>query len=129
MDKRMRKSEGLRAEMAGPKVFGDPSAPVALFSWGSTLGAAREAVELLKARGQPVRGVHLSELWPFPGEKVSAALSGAKEIVSVEANYAGQCARLLRMETGIASTGSIRKYDGRCFTPDDIVEGLGKAVR
>ena len=68
------------------------------------------------------------ELWPFPGEKVSQALAGAKQIVSVEANYVGQCARLLRMETGITCTGSIRKYDGRCFTPDDIVEGLGKAV-
>jgi 2-oxoglutarate ferredoxin oxidoreductase subunit alpha len=129
MDKRMRKLEVLRPEMAGPKTFGDASAAVALFSWGSTLGAVREAVELLNARGQPVRGVHLSELWPFPREKVSEAFTGAKQVVGVEANYAGQGARLLRMETGVACTGSIRKYDGRCFTPDEIVEGLGKAVR
>ncbi len=128
MEKRMRKLETLGRAMAGPKVFGEPSAPVALVCWGSTLGAAGEAVEMLNQSGQEVRGLHLSELWPFPRGKVVEALAGSEQIVNVEANYVGQFAQLMRAETGIECTGSILKYDGRCFTPDEIVDRFGKVV-
>ncbi len=129
MEKRMRKLEGLREEMAAPMVLGDAAAPVALLCWGSTLGAVEEAIGLLRGQGHAVRGVHLSEIWPFPRDKVRSALAGAEQIVAVEANYSGQFARLLRGETGISVSGSILKYDGRCFTPDEIVEQFAKVVQ
>ena len=84
---------------------------------------------MLNEDGRQVRGVHLSELWPFPREKVVRALQDAERIINVEANYTGQLARLLRAETGIAVAGSILKYDGRCFTPDEVVERFGKVVQ
>jgi len=129
MEKRMRKLEGLRKEMGGPKVFGDPSASTALLCWGSSYGAVREAVDTLNRESRPVRGVHVCDIWPFPRGRVKEALDGVETLIIVEANYTGQFARLLRMETGITADGCILKYDGRCFTTDEIVERFGEVVQ
>jgi 2-oxoglutarate ferredoxin oxidoreductase subunit alpha len=44
--------------------------------------------------------------------------------VAVEQNYTSQLARLIRMCTGYSVDGVINKYDGRPFSPEDIVARL-----
>ncbi|MFI5331654.1 MAG: hypothetical protein ACHQ2F_11600 [Desulfobaccales bacterium] len=95
-----------------------------LACWGSSLGPVQEAVNRLNAAGTPARMVHLSELWPFPAEKVAAALAGSKKLVMVEMNATGQCHRLLRQETGLKADHLVLKYDGVPFTPEYILRGL-----
>jgi len=126
--KRFRKLNGLKAEINGPKFHKSQNANFTLIGWGSTYGAIREAAELLKESGVAANVLHLSEIWPFPVEAVSSALnSGAKSIV-IESNYTAQMAQLIRRETGHKVSGNILKFDGRPFSPEEIVVRLKKEV-
>jgi 2-oxoglutarate ferredoxin oxidoreductase subunit alpha len=60
-------------------------------------------------------------LWPFPAKAVTAALESARQVVAVEVNATAQLATLIRSQTGRRVDGTILKYDGRAFTPEDVV--------
>ena len=128
MLKRLRKLDGLSDEIQGPRIYGPQKAEIALIGWGSTYGALKEAVDILRGDGLDVNLLHLNELWPFPAEAVTAALDGTRQSFVVENNATGQLARLIRAESGNKVTGSILKFDGRPFTPTLIVSELKKEV-
>ena len=123
-DKRLAKLKGLSRDMGNITATGDPEAALAILTWGSSHGAAAEAVARLGQNGTSARLVHLSELWPFPRQAVTQALEGTKKLVLVEGNAAGQMGRLLRQETGIKADHAILRYDGLAFTPEFILRGL-----
>ncbi|MFC1964656.1 2-oxoacid:acceptor oxidoreductase subunit alpha [Chloroflexota bacterium] len=124
--KRLRKLNGLKAEINSPKIQKVPDAEFTLIGWGSTYGAIREATELLKEGGVAANVLHLSEIWPFPAEAVYSILNnGAKSIV-IESNATAQMAQLIRRETGHKVSGNILKFDGRPFSPQEIVDHLKK---
>ncbi len=128
VEKRFRKLTGMAKEISPPKQMGNPKADLLLVGWGSTYGPMAEAVEMLNGDGVPVRGLHLSELWPFPGESVSRVLQGVKKWVVVENNFTGQLARLIQMELQKKPDANILKYTGRPFTAQEIVEAFRKEV-
>jgi 2-oxoglutarate ferredoxin oxidoreductase subunit alpha len=147
VEKRMRKMEGMAQEVEGPSWYGPEEAELTFICWGSTYGALREAVDWLNAerdRGQEMsptglggeeKGgtgranmLHFNELYPFPLEATLAALERAKRTIMVEGNATGQLETLLRAHTGRSVDGTIRKYDGRAFTPGYIVTHVSKEV-
>ncbi|HPM76902.1 MAG TPA: 2-oxoacid:acceptor oxidoreductase subunit alpha [bacterium] len=119
--KRLRKLAGLAAEMPGPEIVGDADGTL-LLCWGSTAGPLLEGAQRLRDQGHNVGVAIFRYLYPMNVEKIVAALSSAKRLLTVEGNELGQLGRLLRMETGLAVDGHIAKTDGRIFTVDDIVE-------
>jgi 2-oxoglutarate/2-oxoacid ferredoxin oxidoreductase subunit alpha len=123
-NKRLAKLKGLYADMGNITTMGDPAAPLVLLTWGSSVGAAAEAVAKLTQDGTPARLVHLAEVWPFPRQAVAAALEEAGKVVVVEANATGQLGRLLRQETGIRPDHFVVRYDGLPFTPEAILRDL-----
>jgi 2-oxoglutarate ferredoxin oxidoreductase subunit alpha len=127
-DKRLRKLKGLAQELSGITSAGPGDAPLTLVCWGSSLGPVAEAVARLNESGTPARMVHLSELWPFPKEAVTAALGQAKKLVLVEMNATGQLDRLLRQETGRQADELVLRYDGAPLTPEYILRGLKGAA-
>lgn len=127
--KRMRKLETARQDIRPPLRHGPADAEVTLVGWGSSYGAIREAVERANAAGARVNMVHLVDIWPFPDEAVAASLGAARRTVAVENNYSGQMASLIRMQTGRKIDAAILKWDGRAFTPEEILAGLEKEVR
>lgn len=124
--RRMSKLETAAEEdMRAPNQYGPETAEISLLAWGSMLGPALEAMEIMnEERPGQANLFHFIDLWPLPVEKVKAALSGCKQIVVVEQNYTGQLARLLRMTTGIQADQNICKWDGRKITPDQIVAAV-----
>jgi 2-oxoglutarate ferredoxin oxidoreductase subunit alpha len=128
MLKRLRKLDGLAAEVAQPRVHKMAGAEITLVGWGSTYGAIKEAAALLQQDGVAANILHLNELWPFPAGPVSSALDAAGKSIVIENNATGQLASLIRAETGIKVTGSILKFDGRPFSPEYIVRELKKEV-
>jgi 2-oxoglutarate ferredoxin oxidoreductase subunit alpha len=126
VQKRMRKMFSLRQELAPPQLFGQKKAETTLVGWGSTYGAIREAVDILRREGASVKMLHLNELWPFPAEAVSDVLNTAHNSYVVESNATGQLARLIKAETGKDVSGRILKFDGRPFTPAYIAEEVRK---
>ena len=95
-----------------------------MLCFGSTYGAAREAVDILRAERASVAMVHLCDLIPFPCERVAALLSPARKVIAVEGNSTGQLAALLRRETGIKADEQVLKYDGRPFVAQDLAAEL-----
>lgn len=126
-DKRMRKMEGMSKEMEAPTLYGPDEADVTFVSWGSTYGPVREAVDRLnEEEAGRVNVLHFSALHPFPPEG-AAALEQAQRTIAVEGNATGQLETLIRARTGLSVDGSIRKYDGRPFSPEYIVAHLPEA--
>jgi 2-oxoglutarate ferredoxin oxidoreductase subunit alpha len=126
--KRLRKLDGLGAEIGPPRSYGPEKARLSLIGWGSTYGALAGAVDLLRAGGIDANLLHISELWPFPRKTVSDHLERAERSFVVEGNATGQLARLIRSETGHMASGSILKFDGRPLTPAIITAELKKEV-
>ncbi len=128
MDKRMQKLEGARAEISGPDFFGPENADLTLLVWGSTYGAAREAVEEHNASGKAskINLLHFYELWPFPIEATMKQIKKCKFTFNLEQNYTAQFAKLLRMETGLEPNQTFCKYDGRPIMAEEILEQVEK---
>ncbi|MFC1935874.1 2-oxoacid:acceptor oxidoreductase subunit alpha, partial [Chloroflexota bacterium] len=98
-------------------------AEVTLVCWGSTYGPAREAVDLRNTERPRANLIHFVDLWPFP-DGAAEILGTDRNLVAVEQNYTSQIAQLIRMCTGKAIERTINKYDGRPFSPRDIIAGL-----
>jgi 2-oxoglutarate ferredoxin oxidoreductase subunit alpha len=129
MQKRLRKMIPLKQEMIAPEIYGPQKAKTTVIGWGSTYGALCEAVDVLRQEDEMnINLLHFDELWPFPTERVADILKKAKNSYVVENNATGQLARLIRQETGTQVTGTILKYDGRPFTPGEIVRKLREEV-
>ena len=126
VQKRLWKSLPLRKEIGVPQKYGSRGADTTLIGWGSTYGAIREAVDILREEGASVNMLHLSELWPFPTRAVADAVGKALNIYSVENNATGQLARLIKAETGYDVSGRVLRFDGRPFTPAYIAAAVRK---
>jgi len=124
VDKRMRKLAGAREVMEAPQRYGPEEAETTLIAWGSSYGPVREAVERLNASGEQANLLHFTDLWPLPEEKIQPLLEDAGRLVAVEGNATGQFARLLRAYTGVEVDGEIRRFDGRPFSPQYVIDGL-----
>lgn len=124
LEKRMRKLETASSEMRGPRLYGPPDAELTLVTWGSTYGPCRQAVDILNADAARANLLCFSDLWPFPERETAEALDACRRTVSVEQNYTSQLARLIRMTTGRSMDGAINKYNGRPFTPEEIIAAL-----
>ncbi len=125
MQKRLRKFDGLRQEIATPQLYGDKKARTTLIGWGSTCGAIREAVDILRQKKVSVNSVQLNEIWPFPVGFVAGIMDAAQKVYVIENNATGQLAHLIRAETG-RKASTVLKYDGRPFTPEHIVREMKK---
>lgn len=128
VEKRARKDALLAKEAPEPMVYGDKNADITLVGWGSTKGAAREAIKIwnMEHKTPNINYLHLNWINPFPKEAVKRILSKAKKVIDVEENFTGQMAGWIREQTGIEIKDKILKYDGRPFYAEDIIEGVKK---
>lgn len=128
MKKRMKKLEGLAAEILEPEYFGVEEPEVLLIGWGSMEGPLKEAVELLIAEGKAAGALVFGDLYPLPTKQLKKYAAKAKKLVNVEQNFTGQLARLIRQETGIFMTDSILNYNGRQLDSYTIWSRVKKEV-
>ena len=95
-DKRYRKMDALLQAWPAPETVGaEGEVDVGIVSWGSTIGAAREAAGLLEARGLKVASVFPRLLWPFHEASVRALSVRARTHVVAEMNHTGQLATVV----------------------------------
>jgi len=89
-----------------------------LISWGSTKGAIIDALPKL----QGWKFLQIIYFSPFPKEEVRREMEEAEEIVAIENNSTGQMVSIIKENTGLDVNRTILKYDGRPFTPLEIVK-------
>jgi 2-oxoglutarate ferredoxin oxidoreductase subunit alpha len=123
--KRLRKWEGLAEEMQhypGVTLSGIPDASTALLCWGSTKGVCNEIASLLGLR--VIRPILLS---PFPAVQLKNAITGVTKLIAVEENATAQLATLAG-QYGIIPDERILRYDGRPFSPDDLLLKIKEVI-
>jgi 2-oxoglutarate ferredoxin oxidoreductase subunit alpha len=126
VEKRLRKLNGLRAEVLPPRYEGEGKAELLLVSWGSSRGAVQEAAAALAAAGARVATLHFSQVWPLVPEQFLGRLGEAARVVCVEGNATGQLARLIRAEAGFEIRERVSRYDGLPLTPEYILSRIEK---
>jgi len=129
MEKRMRKQDTAAAEdMRMPIVWGPETADVSLVTFGSTVGAASEAAEMMTADGMTTNVLQLVDMSPIDEDKLTEIINGLKTMVVIEMNFTGQLSQVIRQYTGRKPDVLIRKYDGRAFSPAEIVRAVRDKV-
>jgi 2-oxoglutarate ferredoxin oxidoreductase subunit alpha len=126
VDKRLKKAEGIRAEVIPPQVQGEEKPDLLLICWGSSKGAVVEASSMMSSRGIRTATLHFSQVWPLVPEHFMGRLQEAKEVVCVEGNATGQLARLIRREIGFHIQNRVLRYDGLPITPEFILRELNQ---
>ncbi len=99
MAKRARKVETARKMLADWKMtsrrWGDKDAEFGIIGWGSTRGAVREAMEMLRAQGYRIEAIYPHTLLPMPDAAIREFLRTKKRILVPELNYSGQFGRMI----------------------------------
>ena len=127
-EKRMRKLDGLRKDTPRPEIWGPKNADLTVILWGSTWGAAHEAILQVEEKGLKANSLEFPTIFPFHVDETLQLLRGVKQSLSVEGNYTGQFSRLLRAETGYKPDHFYGRYDGEPFASRDIADKIVEVV-
>jgi 2-oxoglutarate ferredoxin oxidoreductase subunit alpha len=127
VEKRLRKEQGIMAEVVPPEFQGDQGPDLLLVTWGSSKGSVMEAAAKLRNDSSRVGILHFSQVWPLVPDQFLGYLESAGEVVCVEGNVYGQLARLIRRETGFGVHRRVLRYDGLPITPEYILRQLRRA--
>ena len=99
MEKRAKKVEAARARLvnwkAAARRWGDEGARFGIMGWGSTRGAVREAMEMLRNEGLEIEALYPHTLLPMPDQAVSEFIHGKRAILVPEFNFSSQFARMI----------------------------------
>jgi 2-oxoglutarate ferredoxin oxidoreductase subunit alpha len=128
VNKRNAKVIKMLSEMNPPETY-FPKSKIILAGWGSTKGALREAVDILRKDKVSAGCVNFNDLWPFPADAAKKAFGACEKFYMVEQNSTAQLGRLIKEQTALSYSGSVLKYDGRPFYPVEIAAGIQKYMR
>jgi 2-oxoglutarate ferredoxin oxidoreductase subunit alpha len=136
-DMRSRKLAALSRSLKPPVPYGAEQGELLVVGWGSTLGAIREAVDLLRAEGRDVAALHLRFLSPLePG--LAAIFGRFRKVMTVEINFSDdpeaplvrpenrrmpQLAQLLRERT-LVDVDGWSKVPGQPFGPGEVATAV-----
>lgn len=124
-EKRFRKLETALKEINDSQVLGSKKAEIGIISWGSTTGAAIEAIQIAKQEGCPIKVFKTTVLWPLPEKDILKFAASVKKVILPELNYQGQFANLLTC-IGQDKTVRMNWITGEPMTPYDIVDQVKK---
>lgn len=128
IDKLFAKLPHILAEIPGIKMHGPAQADVTLIAWGSTKGAAIEAIELAKGIGISVNLLQILYASPFPAVAAKEVLAKAGRTLLIEGNRTSQMGALLRTHTGFVADAQYLKYDSRPFNPSGILRKIKEVM-
>jgi 2-oxoglutarate ferredoxin oxidoreductase subunit alpha len=119
MDKRARKLSQLDPGEHWASVEGDGE--IAIVTFGSCTGPAREALARARADGIQARLISLRLLSPAQPERLLRALEGVRRVLVLEQNHSGQFLRYLRAEGSLSGEiRSLRRPGPLPFRPGEI---------
>ena len=128
-EKRMKKLETADKEIPEEervKIYGEKDSKYLVITWGSPTGALRD---ILEESNLEFTLLQIRMFSPFPKNLVSKLMEGRERIITVEGNYLGQTALLLRMYTGKSVDSEILKWNGRPILKDELENALIKVMK
>ncbi len=106
----------------------DPQARALVLAYGLPDGAARDAVDRLRAEGTRVSRLTIYGVWPVPERAIRAAAGPRVEHVIVPELNIGLYADEIRRVVPHAQVHSITRYDGGLISPDTICQRVRVAL-
>lgn len=121
--KRVKKVESASKERGFTKRHGHRDAKVGIICWGSTIGAAREAVKLAESERIKAAVLHVRMVYPLPCEDIREFMESVDVVVVPELNATMQFASILRSRFNkpIVPLG---KVEGLPFKPAEILKAV-----
>ncbi len=128
-EKRIRKLDPLKRRRDLFLIEGDSHAPVALVSWGSVAGTAREALAIARAEGIQAKLLIPKLVFPVAEEVYADFFRGVQGGLVVEQSHQGQLYRVLRMFVSVpVGVQSVARSGSNPILPASIVQRLRKIV-
>ena len=124
VEKFMKKIPNIKKALNPPTIYGDNDARISLLTWGTTWGAANEAMQILSSSGISINQLHFCDVYPLRTDTLSKVWAQAERVVAVEQNATSQFAKLVRMESGLSVDAHVNKYDGRPMSARWIIKHL-----
>jgi 2-oxoglutarate ferredoxin oxidoreductase subunit alpha len=127
MDKRLRKLEMFDYGSLWADVEGEGD--VAIVTWGSVTGPAREAMTRMEAQGQKVKLISMRLLMPAQPKRLAKALAKVKKVLVVEQTHGQQFYRYLRAYYDLPGKVKVFNRPGPLpMRPGEIVSQLSAWV-
>jgi 2-oxoglutarate ferredoxin oxidoreductase subunit alpha len=124
IDKRLRKTQTLLAELPEPVLYGNSKAAVAYIGWGSTLGTMLDSID----QGADLCYLHYNVVFPLKTDKLNELFATHPNIHIIEGNATGQLANLIHKYTDHKAPKFL-KYDGRPFYLEEVLEHCRKNTK
>ena len=117
-DKRHRKIQGALKDLPPPVEYShERDLDLGVITWGSTFGAALEAVQKVQQKGLRAGALKVSTIYPYHADEIRGFMDRCNNIFIPELNYEGQLANLighlfhkdifrLNKATGVPMTGT-----------------------
>jgi 2-oxoglutarate ferredoxin oxidoreductase subunit alpha len=124
-EKRIRKFAplGMRRDLF--YTYGPADAPIAMVSWGSVAGVAREALALAKRSGVPAKLLVPRLVYPVAQQIYEEFFASVRAGLVVEQSHQGQLYRLLRMFVDVPQgVVSLCRSGSNPFTPAELAHHL-----
>jgi len=125
MDRRLHKIRHLEFNgeaVPGLEYSGPENPEVLLISYGSPIGAAWEAAEILGEKGLRAGVAQVRVLNPLPLDELRRLTESAGHSFCIENNALGQLAFLMRANGVAAPVRSVLKYDGTLFRGEEVAQ-------
>jgi 2-oxoglutarate ferredoxin oxidoreductase subunit alpha len=124
VDKRRKKIELLKKDAVLPTFYGHGDAMSVILCWGSNRLVVKEALEKLTREGFRTAALHFGQVYPLSSDMIAPYRLESKKLICVENNAGGQFASLLKQELGLDVTHPLLKYNGECFTVEELYQSL-----
>lgn len=122
--KRYRKIMGSQDDLPPPEVHAPPGdLDVGVVAWGSTFGAALEAVRRARSEGLKAGALKVISLFPYHSEAIGAFMGRCRRVLIPELNLQGQLADLVG-HLNPAGVVRFNRVTGVPFAPGEIFEKI-----
>ncbi|MHC4742787.1 MAG: 2-oxoacid:acceptor oxidoreductase subunit alpha [Planctomycetota bacterium] len=121
VEKRLKKLDAIKAEAIRPTLIGSENYRNLIICWGSTFNVVSEALSQLSWGDTAM--LHFSQVYPLHS-CTADFLNRAEKHILIEGNATGQFGKLIKLSTGVDIENRILKYNGLCFSVEEVVERL-----
>jgi len=129
VEKRLKKFELLQIDFVPPTLYGNKNASSIVLCWGSNKLIVKEVIEKLTQEGINAAALHFGQVYPLTAHMVAPYRLAGTKLICVENNAQGQFAGLLKRELGLDVAHHVLKYNGECFTVEELFQTLKNILR
>ena len=123
-EKRHRKITGALKDLPEPVEYGpEGNLDLGVITWGSTFGAAVEAVKKVQEKGFRAGALKIGSIFPYHADKISGFMKKCEEILIPELNFEGQLVNLI----GHLHHKEVRRFNkatGIPMTAEEVLEEI-----